>query len=614
MRLADERWNRTAWLAMTLTVLGAAPALAGVNRWTTHWPSETPVNQLAIDPVNPDVVYVATPSGVLTTGNGGLSWSDPSSGALEGVQVHCLAIDPERPVNVYAGTSSGIFASSAAGASWTNRATAHGIYNIVFGSQHTVYAAELDDSNYYYPGPSPLHRSTDDGKTWSTVALPFVILPRTLAVDPANPSNLYAGTWTGGWGNPGVMSKSVDGGSTWSTASDHGGNCFAFDPQNPATIYSGDYGGIYKSIDSGATWNLVSGSRFANDYVGALVIDQRHPSTIYAASWSGIFRSTDGGTSWSDFNTGLVNPSFGALAIDRTGTRLHAAGNGVFDYQIVSGALDVSVSRDNTTRVIFLPSDEHLLFRTEDGSGNSGNAGPYGPYSGWSPKAVAEGSDGLTRVLWNHLDGSAALWLVGAGGNPAAYRLGPVQGWTAVDVASATAGTSHILWTHADGRVGFWAVDNSGHVSYGPKLTPDPGWTAVAIADGADGLTRLLWNKLDGSAGLSFVGSGGLLSDYRFSGAAGWRAADVAVGPDGQSRILWTCSDGRMALYRVDDSGNITTRGPVYDGPAGFTAQRIAAAPDGAMHVLWTDADGAAVLWRMSADNVYQQSFPVTAD
>jgi hypothetical protein len=356
---------------------------------------------------------------------------------------------------------------------------------------------------------------------------------------------------------------------------------------------------------------LVSGAEFAQHAVVALVVDPRSSNTIYAGTDQGVFRSTEGGAGWSGFNAGLGNSYVSSLTIDRTGRMLHTGGNGVFDYQIFSGALDLSVGTDNESRLLFTDPDGHLVFRTVDSAGNSASDGPYGPYSGWLPAAFADASDGLTRVLWNNLDGSAALWLYGSQGNQASYRLGPVEGWTAADAAAGAPGTTHILWTHTDGRAGLWAVDNSGNVSYGPKLGPYSSWSAVAIADRADGATRLLWNKVDGSAGLSFVASSGLLATYRYGGNAGWRAVDLAVGADGQTRILWSNADGRMMLWRVDDSGNVTANGPVYDAPAGFTAQRVSAGPDGHTQVLWNDADGSALLWQMSADNVFQQSFPV---
>jgi hypothetical protein len=73
-------------------------------------------------------------------------------------------------------------------------------------------------------------------------------------------------------------------------------------------------------------------------------------------------------------------------------------------------------------------------------------------------------------------------------------------------------------------------------------------------------------------------------------------------------------ADGRIALWRIDDSGNVTARGPVYSAPAGFTASHVGAGPDGFTQVLWNDLNGSALLWQMSADNVFQESFPVGAN
>jgi hypothetical protein len=607
-----------------IAVLYALPAFAGVNRWTNHWPQDAYPTQLTIDPSNPDVVWAGTSSGVLRSGNGGLTWNDPSGGTLQGV-VHCVAIDAETS-SVHLGTGSGIVASIDGGKSWEPRLAAHAIYNIVFGSEHTAYAADLGEAGYYYyPAPSTLYKSTDDRASWSGSAstFSFSIMPGTLVVDPSQPLTLLAGTWGGHWGDTLVVQKSVDGGLTWSGVSD-GGLALAIDPSNPATIYNGGDGRISKSVDSGSTWTRVGGTDLEGLEVKALAIDPRKSNTVFAGTSKGVLQSTDAGASWRAFNSGLEDKYVYSLAIDRTGTRLHVSTlsfdpNGqskasVFDYRIFSGTLDVSVGSDNKARLLLTDLENRGVFRIVDGAGHSASAGPFGPYHDWSPTAVADGPDALTRVLWNNADGSAALWLYGAQDNQASYRLGPVSGWTAVDVASGVTGKSHILWIHENGGVGFWAIDNSGRVSYGPKLPADPGWTAVAIADGADGVTRLLWNKVDGSAGLSLVGASGVFSTYRYSGATGWRAVDIAVGADGQSRILWSHANGRMALYRVDSSGDVTASGPVYAAPAGFTAQRISAGPDGHTQVLWTDDSGSALLWQMSADNVFQQSFPAGAN
>jgi hypothetical protein len=615
VRANNKQLSGVTALVALMTVLYASSALAGANRWTAQWPYDAYVNRVATDPTNPDVLYALTGSGLSRSGNGGLSWSDPSTGPLEGVAVHCLTFNPAVSSNLYAGTSRGVIESTDGGVTWSDRLAAQSIYSIVIGGEK-IYAADFDETDSDYPGPSKVYASTDKGATWTTSSVSAAVVPGGLAVDPSRPSTLYAGMDAGEFGPDEFVIKSVDGGVTWSSLV--GGNAIAIDPQNPAAIYVGTRHGVNRSLDAGSTWTFLS-SGLEDAFVFALAIDPRRTSTIYAGTFGGVFRSTDSGLTWHPFNKGLTdtpNLYVSSLSINSTGSELHVTiGGEVFDYQILSGALDISVAADNNARFLVADSEGRLVFRTVNSSGSAMAVGPFGPYSNWFPRAVADGPDRLTRVLWNNDDGSAALWLVDANGaNQASHRLGPVQGWTAVDVSAGAPGMTHVLWAHADGRVGFWAVDNSGRVSLGPKWMPEPGWTAVAIADGTDGLTRLLWNGADGTGALSLVGPGGLLATHSWSGSGGWRAADVAVGAGGQARILWANADGRLALFRVDDQGNVTARGPVYQAPEGFAAQRVGAGPNGLTQILLTDVNGSALLWQMSADNVYLQSFPVRSN
>ena len=66
-----------------------------------------------------------------------------------------------------------------------------------------------------------------------------------------------------------------------------------------------------------------------------------------------------------------------------------------------------------------------------------------------------------------------------------------------------------------------------------------------------------------------------------------------------------------MALWSVDSAGNRRISGPVYMPPPGFTAVRLSAGSDGLTRVLWKRASGGALLWILSADNVFQESFPL---
>lgn len=343
------------------------------------------------------------------------------------------------------------------------------------------------------------------------------------------------------------------------------------------------------------------------------MIDPTVSSTLYAAAGGGLFRSLDGGETWAPFDRGLEGQSVHSLAIDRSGRRLFAgaSGGGLFHYEIAAGPFDLSIGPDGSATLLADTGAGAALLPSLDRLGTVSRNGPYGPYEGWTAQAMAAGADGLTRLLWNNEDGSAALWLLAAGRNQASYRLDPMPGWTAIDVAAGVAGSTDILRIREDGALAIFRVDNSGQVAAGPTYGPYEGWSATAIAGGPDGLTRVLWNNVDGSAAISLMQSGNLLATNRYSPAAGWTAADIAVGADGQARLIWTHADGRTALWRVDEAGNPTAFGPIYDPPAGFTATRVSAGADGLTRVLWTSKEGSSKVWLMSADNVLLQSFDI---
>jgi photosystem II stability/assembly factor-like uncharacterized protein len=151
---------------------------------------------------------------------------------------------------------------------------------------------------------------------WTTSGPPGVYV-RALVVDPTVPSTVYAGT------NGGLF-KSVDAGASW-MAINNGLNAdprtiyasaLAIDPVAPSTLYAGitknyggygDYGGVYESTDGGAGWFLIN-SGFLN--VEAISVDPINTSTLYVAKGEipagppgfgpgGVIKSLDGGTTWT---------------------------------------------------------------------------------------------------------------------------------------------------------------------------------------------------------------------------------------------------------------------------------------------------------------------------
>jgi photosystem II stability/assembly factor-like uncharacterized protein len=162
-------------------------------------------------------------------------------------------------------------------------------------------------------------KSTDAGTSWAPMNAGLTNLDvRALAIDPKTPSTLYAGTERGG------VFKSTDGGVSWAPASagltDLLITALAIDPETPSTLYAGTFfAGVFKSTDGGTSWAHMS-TGLDGFALGALAIAPTNPSTLYAGlGLGGLFKSTNGGASWVPMNTGLPDPpGILALAIDPT--------------------------------------------------------------------------------------------------------------------------------------------------------------------------------------------------------------------------------------------------------------------------------------------------------
>jgi photosystem II stability/assembly factor-like uncharacterized protein len=262
--------------------IGVLKSTDGGNTWNPTGlnpdvSSKWRLNKLMMHPSDPDTILAAVTEGLYKSTDGGATWNLKEPGYFRDIEV-----DPSSPSTWYATVEkTGIYKSTDSGETWTELTTglpAAGFYRIAIticrAQPHILYAIYASDTRYGLLG---LYRSDDGGASWTLRADSPNLLGRsvdgrdstgqgyydlTLDVHPTNPDIVYVGGIN--------MWKSVDGGRSWKLSSfwingwpgtayahaDH--HAFAFHPQNPDIVFSGNDGGLFKSNDAGESWTDLS--------------------------------------------------------------------------------------------------------------------------------------------------------------------------------------------------------------------------------------------------------------------------------------------------------------------------------------------------------------------
>lgn len=286
------------------------------------------------EPGNPMVNYIGAASGGLwKTEDGGIGWR-PIFDSQDISSIGSIHLAPSDPKKVWVGTGetflmrpahamgNGIYYSPDAGKTWQHKGLEKtgriGRVIVHPTNPDIVYAAALGHT-YGPQQERGVYRTKDGGENWERVL--FVdegTGAADLAMDPANPSILYAGMWSvhiNSWGlnsggNGGGVYRSMDGGDTWEPLNTKGlpggeerivgKTAVAVSHSDPNVVYALfeiDSPELWRSDDKGETWTLQSQDHDWNErapYYTRIAVGTNNPDEVYSLSVRFV-QSLDGG-------------------------------------------------------------------------------------------------------------------------------------------------------------------------------------------------------------------------------------------------------------------------------------------------------------------------------
>lgn len=209
------------------------------------------------------------------------------------------------------------------------------------GGAARAFASVPSHPDHLYLGTTTgwIYESLDGGASWHHLARlgsTGDLIIDHIVVDAADPRTIYAAGW---WPDRdgGGLWVSHDRGRAWSEAPGLKGQsirAFLQAPSDPAILFAGTLQGVFRSEDSGATWQQISpvGDREIHE-VESLAVDPRNPDVVYAGTWHLPWKTTDGGKTWRSIKRGLiVDSDVFSMIVDpeKTGTVYLSACSGIY--------------------------------------------------------------------------------------------------------------------------------------------------------------------------------------------------------------------------------------------------------------------------------------------
>ncbi len=271
----------------------------GVN-WT-RTPLTGLVRDIVMHPTNPQILYAGVsrkdPTGTGAAGvwkslDGGQTWNNVNASPFTGASGNStpadvrLAVTPAAPESIYVfwgGSPAGggatqlrVESSADGDQNWTNRG-ASGVDPGQFG-YNAYIAVHPVNPDTIYVGTRDVYKTTNGGATWATLTNNFNSSGQsTCAPHCYSPGNSKA--------HPDQQS-------------------FAFVPGSPGTFFIGNDGGLYRSANSGATFEPRNASFSLSQFIG-IAAHPTDPGITYGGTQdNGNQRRMPGSNQWREFESG----------------------------------------------------------------------------------------------------------------------------------------------------------------------------------------------------------------------------------------------------------------------------------------------------------------------
>jgi len=257
------------------------------------------VDSLAVDPGDPQIIYVGTYHLPWKTIDGGKAWSSIASGMIDDSDIMSLRIDGMNPRRIFSSACSGIYRSEDGGASWTK------LQGIPYASRRTQQIVQdpVDSRTLYAATTEGLWKTSDSGENWQrvtpgeTVANAVVILSGTRSV------RILVGT---------------------------------------------ELQGILRS-DDGANFSVTSNDGFAHRIIESLAADPQNTSHLLiriAGFPNRLIESRDAGISWAEFPAAPSAKPLAALYGTKSGWWISFAGGGLAQFDSAAGKWRVAMFQE----------------------------------------------------------------------------------------------------------------------------------------------------------------------------------------------------------------------------------------------------------------------------